>query len=105
MSGVLSGPPSREGARGQAGDARWITVTVNLLGESAAALHVVGTRATDQPEWLPKSQVEMRPGALAAAKASRAAGRMALLEISLPRWLAVERGFAADVLEGQGDLF
>lgn len=98
MSVSLSGPPSCEGARG-------LAVTVNFLGESAAAIHVLGTRATDQPEWLPKSQLDWRPGALEAAKASRAAGRLALLEINLPRWLAVERGFAADVLEGQGDLF
>jgi hypothetical protein len=82
-----------------------VRLEVNFLGESPAALHVVGTRATDQPEWLPKSQIEMQPGALAAAKASRAAGRMALLSLSLPRWLAVKHGFAADVLEGQGSLW
>lgn len=91
-------------ATGTAGPVGRVEVTVNFLGESAAAIHVVGTRATDQPEWLAKSQLEMKPGALEAAKASRAAGRMALLEISLPRWLAVKHGFAADVLEGQGEL-
>lgn len=98
MSVFSSGPPSREWARG-------LAVTVNFLGESLAAIHVVGTRATDQPEWLPKSQLEIQAGALDAAKASRAAGRLALLELSLPHWLAVKHGFAADVLEGQGSLF
>lgn len=82
-----------------------VDVVVNYLGETPAALHIVGTRPTDQPEWLPKSQVTWRPGALDAARASRAAGAMSLVTLSLPNWLAVKHGFAAEVLEGQGDLF
>lgn len=82
-----------------------VGVVVNWLGQSASAMHVVGTHPADQPEWLPLSQVTVATGDLDAVRARFRAGGTAVLKIEIPRWLALEKHLLDVAGEGQGELW
>lgn len=61
-------------------DARLTDITVRLVQQTERAILVCDSDDLDKAVWLPKSQVEFeeKPGGLA--------------EVTLPEWLAIERG-------------
>lgn len=83
-----------------------VHLEVRYLGETADALHVADTGDLGVACWLPRSQVIVDAGELLAARAVRARNTAAaLLKLSLPLWLALDRGLVAAGGEGQGELF
>ena len=85
--------------------ARPVVVVVNYLGETPQSLHVADTTELGVSCWLPKSQAVYEAAELVGARARRAQGRPATLKITLPAWLALDRGLATAASEGQGSLF
>ncbi|MFA5897899.1 MAG: hypothetical protein WC829_02175 [Hyphomicrobium sp.] len=84
---------------------RPVTVVVNFLSEKPGSLHVADTSETGGSCWLPRREIILEPGTLEDAMARRARRRMAPLRITMPLWLALDRGLATEASEGQGALF
>lgn len=83
-----------------------VDLVVNFLGDTPQSLHVCDTGDLGVACWLPHSQVLVEAAALASARAVRARNTApATLKISLPLWLALDRGLIAAAGEGQGELF
>lgn len=69
--------------------------------ESASAV-LIAERGTGREVWLPRKQVRIETGGMVAPQSLSDLGEM--LRITLPAWLAEEKGLGTEALAGQGRL-